>query len=197
MSWRRTARTWPTGRPAFIVGGPAKSGRSTVLATMTRSFLAAGTQVVLVTPRPSPLRALAAEPGVLRLFEGPELPGEALRQALGELTGPGVVIIDDAEVLRDCDAADDLRKIVNFGGNDQRGLVFGGNAEDICGGFSGWQVEARRARRGCLLTPQQITDGELIGTRLSRSMIGEPVRPGKALLNVGDGNLITVAVPVG
>jgi DNA segregation ATPase FtsK/SpoIIIE, S-DNA-T family len=185
------------GPPAFIVGGPAKSGRSTVLATMTRSFLAAGTQVVLVTPRPSPLRALAAEPGVLRLFEGPELPGEGLREALAALTGPGVVIIDDAEVLRDCDAADDLRKIVNFGGNDQRGLVFGGNAEDICGGFSGWQVEARRARRGCLLTPQQITDGDLIGTRLSRSMIGEPVRPGKALLNVGDGNLITVAVPVG
>jgi DNA segregation ATPase FtsK/SpoIIIE, S-DNA-T family len=185
------------GPPAFIVGGPAKSGRSTVLATMTRSFLAAGTQVILVTPRPSPLRALAAEPGVLRLFEGPDLPGAALREVLGDFTGPGVVIMDDAEVLRDCDAADELRKIVNFGGNDQRGLVFGGNAEDICGGFSGWQVEARRARRGCLLTPQQITDGDLIGTRLSRSMIGEPVRPGKALLNVGDGILITVAVPVG
>jgi S-DNA-T family DNA segregation ATPase FtsK/SpoIIIE len=185
------------GPPAFIVGGPAKSGRSTVLATMARSFLAAGTQVVLVTPRPSPLRALAPEPGVRHLFEGPELPGEALREVLGELTGPGVVIIDDAEVLRDCDAADELRKIVNFGGNEQRGLVFGGNAEDICAGFSGWQVEARRARRGCLLTPQQITDGDLIGTRLSRSMIGEPVRPGKALLNVGDGILITVAVPVG
>ena len=61
------------GLPAFIVGGPAKSGRSTVLATMARSFLTAGTQVVLVTPRPSPLRALATEPGVLRLFEGTEL----------------------------------------------------------------------------------------------------------------------------
>jgi S-DNA-T family DNA segregation ATPase FtsK/SpoIIIE len=185
------------GPPAFIVGGPAKSGRSTVLATMARSFLVAGARVILVTPRPSPLRALAAEPGVIRLFEGPDLPGDGLRAALGELAGPGVVIIDDAEVLRDCDAADDLRQIISFGGNEQRGLVFGGNAEDICAGFSGWQVEARRARRGCLLSPQQITDGDLIGTRLTRSMIGEPVRPGKALLNAGDGHLRTVAVPAG
>ena len=34
------------GLPAFIVAGPSGAGRSTVLVAMTRSFLAAGTQVV-------------------------------------------------------------------------------------------------------------------------------------------------------
>ena len=53
--------------------------------------------------------------------------------------------------------------------NEQRALVFGGNAEDMCAGFSGWQVEARRARRGCLLSPQPISDGDLVGVRLARS----------------------------
>ena len=33
--------------------------------------------------------------------------------------------------------------------------------------------------------------------RLPRSVTGEPVRPGRALLNTGDGNLVTVTVPSG
>ena len=60
----------------------------------------------------------------------------------------------------------------------------------------GWQVDAKRARRGCLLSPQQITDGDLIGTRLQRSLIGEPIKPGRALLNTGNGMIMTVAVPL-
>jgi S-DNA-T family DNA segregation ATPase FtsK/SpoIIIE len=56
-------------------------------------------------------------------------------------------------------------------------------------------VEARRARRGCLIAPQTLPEGDLIGVRLTRSMTGESPKPGRALLNVGDGNLITVTVP--
>jgi S-DNA-T family DNA segregation ATPase FtsK/SpoIIIE len=164
---------------------------------MARSFLAAGTRVVLVTPRPSPLRALGTDPGVLRLFEGTGLDGGELKTALEQARGPAVVIIDDAEVLRDCDAADELREIISFGAERQRALVFGGNSEDLCSGFSGWQVDAKRARRGCLLSPQSISDGDLVGVRLARSALGEPVRAGRALLSTGDGSLITVAVPVG
>ncbi len=35
------------GVPAFIVAGPPKSGRSTILVSMARSFLAGGTPMVL------------------------------------------------------------------------------------------------------------------------------------------------------
>jgi len=184
------------GMPAFIAGGPAKSGRSSVLVAMARSFLASGAQLIVVAPRPSPLRSLGGLPGVVRVFDGTGLPAGEFAAAIGEFSGPGVVVIDDAEVLRECDAAEELKKLIAFGGDQRRALVFGGNSEDLCAGFGGWQVEARRARRGCLLSPQQITDGDLIGTRLQRSLIGEPVRPGRALLNTGDGKLVTVAVPL-
>jgi S-DNA-T family DNA segregation ATPase FtsK/SpoIIIE len=185
------------GMPVFLVGGPAKSGRSTVLVSMARSFLAAGTRLIIVTPRPSPLRALAAAPGVVRVFDGPDLGAGEFAAALGDLTGPGVVMIDDAELHRDCDAGAELSKLISFGADAGHGLVIGGDSEALGAGFGGWQVEARRSRRGCLLAPQTLPEGDLIGVRLSRGMTGEPVKPGRALLNTGDGNLVTVTVPVG
>ena len=185
------------GVPVFIVAGPAKSGRSTVLMAMARSLLAAGTQLIVVTPRPSPLRSLATAPGAVAVFEGPGLGAAEFAGAVGSFTGPGVVIIDDAEQHRDCDAEAELSKLISFGADAGHALVIGGDAEALSGGFGGWHVEARRARRGCLIAPQSLPEGDLIGVRLPRSVTGEPVRPGRALLNVGDGNLLTVTVPGG
>jgi DNA segregation ATPase FtsK/SpoIIIE, S-DNA-T family len=184
-----------SGLPCFIVAGPAKSGRSTILLSMARSFLAAGTPVVLAAPRPSPLRALAGAPGVLGLFDRPELGEAELAGALASFTGPGVVLVDDAELLRDCGAAGELSRLVALGGDAGRALVLGGDAESIGVGFTGWQVEAKRARRGCLTAPSTIPDGDLIGVRLSRDVLGQPPRPGRCLLHTGDGKLTTVSVP--
>ena len=156
-----------SGVPCFIVAGPAKSGRSTILLSMARSFLAAGTPVVLAAPRPSPLRSLVGTPGVLGLFDRPELGEEELAGTLVSFSGPGVVLIDDAEILRDCDAASELSRLIAFGGEGGRALVLAGDAETVGIGFSGWQVEAKRARRGCLTAPSTIPEGDLIGVRLT------------------------------
>jgi DNA segregation ATPase FtsK/SpoIIIE, S-DNA-T family len=45
--------------------------------------------------------------------------------------------------------------------------------------------------------PQDFTDGDLIGTRIPRDLLGRPVQPGRGLLHLGDGQLITVQVPAG
>jgi S-DNA-T family DNA segregation ATPase FtsK/SpoIIIE len=184
------------GAPCFIVAGPAKSGRSTILLSMARSLLAAGTPVVLATPRPSPLRTLAGAPGVLRLFDTPTLGAEELATALGSSRGPGVVLIDDAELLRDCDAGSELSRLIAFGADAGQALVFAGESASIGIGFGGWQVEAKRARRGCLTAPSALPEGDLIGLRLPRDLVGQPPRPGRCLLNSGDGTLVTVTVPV-
>jgi S-DNA-T family DNA segregation ATPase FtsK/SpoIIIE len=163
---------------------------------MAQSFLAGGSRVILVTPRPSPLRALASAPGVVRLFEGTDLDEEQFAGTLAEVSGPCVVVMDDAEVLRDCDASSELSRLIALGADSGRALVFGGNAENLGMGFGGWQIEAKRARRGCLIAPSTLPEGDLIGVRLSHGMLGQPARPGRCLLNVGDGTLVTVTVPM-
>jgi S-DNA-T family DNA segregation ATPase FtsK/SpoIIIE len=184
------------GPNTFVVAGPPKSGRSTVLLTMARSFLAAGAQVIVAAPRPSPLRELAGQPGVCAIFDGSELMGEELTAALDSVGGPTAVVVDDAELLRDCDAKDVLRGLVRTGIDRERALVLGGNADDICNGFTGWQVDAKKARQGALLCPQNVTDGDLVGVRVPRSLLGGPVQPGRALIHLGDGELVTVQVPI-
>ena len=183
------------GVPAFIVAGPARSGRSAVLVSMTRSFVAGGAQVVLVTPRSSPLRSLASLPGVIKSFEEPALGEEEFAAALAALTGPGVVVIDDADLVLDCEAGGELSRLVSRGAERPLALVVAGDSEVLAGGFGGWHVDARRARRGCLTAPQSLPEGDLVGVRLTHAQIGHAVKPGRALLHLGDGNLVTVAVP--
>ena len=185
-----------TGVPAFAVGGPAKSGRSTMLVTMLRSALEHGQQAILLAPRTSPLRALAGTPGIIEVFTTTDVSANALADALALATDRTLIAIDDAGALRDCDASGELRDVLRTG--EQRGLaiVFAGDPEDLGAGFSGWLVDARRSRRGALLSPQNRTDGDLIGIRLDRTAVGRPVQPGRALLHVGDGEPIMVQVPV-
>ena len=97
-----------------------------------------------------------------------------------------MVLIDDAELLRECDAADVLRSVMRSGDDRPQGLVIAGGADDICTGFSGWQIDVKKSRQGALLSPQGPTDGDLIGVRLPRSIVGGPVVPGRALLHLGD-----------
>jgi S-DNA-T family DNA segregation ATPase FtsK/SpoIIIE len=185
------------GLPAFVIGGPGKSGRSTLLLTLARSFQQQGVKLVVAAPRPSPMRELAGGEGVLRMFTGSDIPADELSQALEEADGaPLVVLVDDAELLRDCEAKDVLKEIIARGADRGRAVVIAGGEEDICSGFSGWQVDAKKARRGVLLSPQQTMSGELIGMRLSRSSVGGQVTPGRALLHTGDGEPKTVTVPL-
>ena len=183
------------GTPGFIIAGPGRSGRSTILLAMTRSLLSGGTQVIVVAPRSSPLRSLAGHPGVTRSFEQSDLGTDELAAALAVLTGPGAVVIDDADLLADCEAGPELSKIITRSAGRSLALVLAGDPDTLASGFSGWLADARRSRRGCLTAPQTLPEGDLIGVRLPRDCIGRPPRPGRALLNAGDGALVTIAVP--
>jgi S-DNA-T family DNA segregation ATPase FtsK/SpoIIIE len=164
---------------------------------MTRSLLAGEAQAILVTPRPSPLRSLAGAAGVTHSFEQSDLGQDELSAALAEITGPGVVVIDDADLLADCEAGGELSKIITRGAGRSLALVLAGDPDSLASGFGGWLADARRARRGCLTAPQALPEGELVGVRLRHAQLGNPTRAGRALLNIGDGNLVTVTVPVG
>ncbi|QFR97929.1 cell division protein FtsK [Streptomyces tsukubensis] len=186
------------GVPTFVVAGPAKSGRSTTLLNLARSYLAQGVRLVVAAPRPSPLRELAGHEQVVRVFTDDDIESDDFDEAVGSASPrePIVVIVDDGEVLEDCDAERSLKRLVQRGTERGLALVIGGDEEEVCGGFSGWQVEAKKGRRGILLSPQDSSSGELIGIRTTRSMVGGPIVPGKGMLHLGGGEHVTVTTPV-
>ncbi|MFJ8085075.1 FtsK/SpoIIIE domain-containing protein [Streptomyces sp. NPDC096205] len=187
------------GVPAFVIAGPAKSGRSTVLMNFAQSYLRQGVRLVIAAPRQSPLRQLDGTEGVLKVFTGDDIDEDEFEELIDDAEpstdAPVAVLIDDAEILDDADAASQLKKVVSRGAERGLALVIAGDEEDVCSGFSGWQVDAKKARRGILLSPQESSSGDLIGLRLSRSLVGGQVAPGKGMLHLGDGELRTVVVP--
>ncbi|WP_405506922.1 FtsK/SpoIIIE domain-containing protein [Streptomyces purpurascens] len=185
------------GVPAFVVAGPAKSGRSTVLWNFAQSFLAQGTRLVIAAPRQSPLRQLDGAEGVLKVFTGDDIDEDEFEELIDQasLEEPIAVLIDDGEILEDCDAESQMKKLVSRGAERGLAMVIAGDEEDVCSGFSGWQVDAKKARRGILLSPQESSSGDLVGVRLNRSMVGGQVAPGKGMLHLGDGELRTVVIP--
>ncbi|MXM62467.1 cell division protein FtsK [Streptomyces sp. HUCO-GS316] len=185
------------GVPTFVIAGPAKSGRSTVLMNFARSFLNQGIRLVVAAPRQSPLRRLDGTDGVLKVFTGDDIDEDDFEELIDQasLEEPIAVLVDDGEILEDCDAESQMKRIVSRGAERGLALVIAGDEEDVCSGFSGWQVDAKKGRRGILLSPQESSSGDLIGVRLSRSMVGGQVAPGKGMLHLGDGELRTVVVP--
>ncbi|KAB1144189.1 cell division protein FtsK [Streptomyces luteolifulvus] len=185
------------GVPTFVIAGPAKSGRSTVLMNFARSFLNQGIRLVVAAPRQSPLRQLDGTDGVLKVFTGDDIDEDDFEELIDQasLEEPIAVLVDDGEILEDCDAESQMKRIVSRGAERGLALVIAGDEEDVCSGFSGWQVDAKKGRRGILLSPQESSSGDLIGVRLSRSMVGGQVAPGKGMLHLGDGELRTVVVP--
>ncbi|MFE9648085.1 FtsK/SpoIIIE domain-containing protein [Streptomyces sp. NPDC006365] len=185
------------GVPAFVIAGPAKSGRSTALMNLAQSYLAQGVRLVIATPRQSPLRQLDGADGVLKVYTGDDIDEDDFEEIIesASMDEPIAVLVDDGEILEDCDAGPQMKRIVQRGAERGLALVIGGDEEDVCSGFSGWQVDAKKSRRGLLLSPQESSSGDLIGLRMSRSMVGGQIAPGKGLLHLGDGELRTVVIP--
>ena len=179
----------------FVVAGPARSGRSTLLAVMARSLLRGGSELVLVCPRSSPLRELADAPGVRAMVTSADLTEEDIRPHLEPDGTPVVLIIDDGEMVMDSPAKLWLRTYIRSAGDNRRALILGGNSAEICAGFAGWQVDVKKNRRGALLSPQNTVDGDLLGVRVARSMVSARVSPGRALAHLGTGDLLTLQIP--
>jgi DNA segregation ATPase FtsK/SpoIIIE, S-DNA-T family len=185
------------GGRAFIIAGPPKSGRSTLLRNIAETYLSKGVRLVISTPRRSPLSELEGREGVLRVLTGTKLGAEEVQEALASATpdDPVVMLMDDAEDLRRCDAGDELKSVITRGAERGTAIVLAGDAEEVGSGISGWQPEAKKARRGVLLSPRSHRHGDLIGAKLPRSAAVEKVQPGSGILHLGDGTPVTVKIP--
>ncbi|HEU4490999.1 MAG TPA: FtsK/SpoIIIE domain-containing protein, partial [Jiangellales bacterium] len=182
--------------PAFLVGGPPGSGRSSALAVMAVSVLDGGGQVLLVAPRRSPLRHLAGRPGVRAVLTG--VVGDEARLQL-EVTaaaaiGPLVVLVDDAELVVEGTLGAVLGDYLSACRDGDCALVLAGTPNDLQAGFRGVVAEARKGRTGLLLSPEGALDGDLLGVRLPRAL-ATPGPLGRGVL-VLRGALTAVQVPL-
>jgi S-DNA-T family DNA segregation ATPase FtsK/SpoIIIE len=121
---------------------------------------------------------------------------DAVRAALEGLPGPKVVVIDDADLLMSPTADKVLKEIVVSGRDHGLGLVFAASSDSFQSGMSGWAAAARRSRRGVLLEPRSLTEGELIGVRLGPSVIRAVPRVGRGWMTGASGAPVAVQVPL-
>ncbi|MGC0421742.1 FtsK/SpoIIIE domain-containing protein [Embleya sp. AB8] len=182
------------GGGSFMVAGPPRTGRSTTLAAMSVSLLMGGTQLIVITPRDSQLRKLAAH-NLAQVLTDPDPSPEMLTEALAAVDGkPVVVVVDDADLLLGAAADSVLRRIATSGRDHGQGLLLAGLAESMSS--LGWVGMARRSRRGLLLGPKTLGEADLIGARLSAEQVRAPLGPGRGWTAGDAGAAIAVQVPL-
>ncbi|MEU6348470.1 FtsK/SpoIIIE domain-containing protein [Streptomyces sp. NPDC047072] len=179
---------------SFMVAGPPRTGRSTTLASMAVSLLLGGTSLIVVTPRESQLRQLAAH-DLAQVIADPDPSAEAVTEALKAVEGrPAVVVVDDADLLLSCRADKVLRQVAAAGRDRRLGLLLAGLPESMSS--LGWVGMARRSRRGILLGPKSIAEGDLIGVRVSAEQVRTPLPAGRGWTAGESGTAIMVQVPM-
>jgi DNA segregation ATPase FtsK/SpoIIIE, S-DNA-T family len=170
--------------PGLTIAGPPRSGRSSTLVTMATWLLEAGTPVLALTPRRSPLRSLQGRGGVIGVLDGEATP-EAVTAAVAGLD-QFVVLVDDAELLFNGPLSAPLEKILASGRDGDHGLIIAGATGDLTRAYSGFIKEALKSRCGVLTAVDSPGDGDLFGVRLPRNAGPGPlgrgllVRPGTA-----------------
>jgi DNA segregation ATPase FtsK/SpoIIIE, S-DNA-T family len=173
--------------PGAVVAGPPRSGRSSALVTAARSLMAAGTPVVAVAPRRSPLRDLQ---GALAVLDGNATELHEL------LTGHSryVVVVDDAELVSpDSPLGTALEETLRSGRDGEHGMIIAGATADLATAYRGFVAEARKARTGLLLAVQSPADGDLFTIRLPRGAVGGPQGRG-LLITLGTATPIQAAI---
>ncbi|MGL4175649.1 MAG: FtsK/SpoIIIE domain-containing protein [Dermatophilaceae bacterium] len=179
----------------FLVAGPPRSGRTAALCVMTESLLRHDTEVVIGAPLRSRLRDFEGRPGVRGVLTDEDPSPDELADLLDPGNDPVALVVDDAELWRDITARDWLRSFVRRAPERRRAVVIGGDSAAVGLGFSGWQVDIKKNRRGALLSPQNLSDGELVGLRVPRSQLATRVVVGAAKVHLGDGTLRSVQLP--
>jgi DNA segregation ATPase FtsK/SpoIIIE, S-DNA-T family len=148
-----------------LIGGTARSGKSSLLLALGQSLRGAQTpqgavQVWGLCDRRSPLATADLD----RVAVGAdELP--VLLASLRMERGPVVLLVDDAERFEDSD-----QSLANLVAAGQTGLLIiaAGRSADLRSLYSHWTKTLRKARLGVVLQPDIDYDGELLGVSLPR-----------------------------
>jgi len=140
-----------------LITGPARSGKSTALATVAAVARAAYPQLSIsaLLPRRSPLAGCRSLDRVLAEDQLARFIDEACMRLL---------LVDDAELVDDCSLLSELVR----GRQPDMHIVAAGSADALRALYGHWTQDVRRSRIGCALRPNVAADGDLWQTALPR-----------------------------
>ena len=175
------------------MAGPPKSGKTGVLRFVVRAATSAGVPVLGLCVSDTALSAdLADLDALVRTGDTDE---EALVERLRGLGEGAVVVVDDADALKESPLSPALLAMVQQARGKQWRVLLAGTVAELGTGYSGWTYEARKSRQGLLLSPQAMGDGDLYSVRLMRSALMPRVHPGRGLVVDAGGGQQLVQVP--
>ncbi len=155
--------------PAVVVAGEAGTGRSTTLLSMARALHAGGAEVLGICPRHS----------VLGDGPWPALRPDDPTLAARLRSGPGCVLVDDADLLSGSPVDALLDELVRR--RSTTAVVLAGTPSALVGSYRGVVASVRAARTGLLLSPTGSADGEVLGVRVQPP---DRLVPGRGVLVV-------------
>lgn len=180
-----------TASPALVLG-PPRSGRTSTLLFLARWAQATGRGVLAFTPVANALSEELGEAAVVGTDQEPAAVVERLRST----PDGALVLVDDGELLREGPLAPVLLAVIRQGRDRGFATVVAGGVSELSSGFSGWTVEARKGRKGLLLSPQEALWADVFGGRVARTSLVARVTPGRGVLFPGNGDQVGVQVPL-
>jgi DNA segregation ATPase FtsK/SpoIIIE, S-DNA-T family len=167
----------------FLVAGPPRSGRSTVLRTIMIQLSRMPRLIVAAAGSRSPVIAMTRAHDVTTLDPDDEA-GLAIDEMQARLSAgqPVTLLIDDTELFGDGPVGERLAGLIR-GAPSPLDVFATGRVDDLALTFGGVAAEMRRARTGLLLQPGP-GDGDLFGLRLPFHRSQDP--PGRGLLVAPD-----------
>lgn len=184
----------PELTPTLLVAGPARSGRTNTLRVIAAAAAAHGWRLTVITPRDNALTEHAAALGATVLTDPATITEQSLTPLIDDARH--LLLVDDVELTRDMPAEAWLKQIIPTLIDHQAAIVIAGTLGDVATGFSSWRVEIRKNQQGILLDPQQLTDGDLIGTRITRAEINAEAPAGRGWANLAGTGLRAVQIPL-
>ena len=170
---------------SLLVCGPRGSGRTNTLALIAAQ-LAATANVVTVRTRDRDTDPVAALRALLV-----DLGSDAASGPVGTT----VVLVDDADLLVDGDAAAALDGLAKLAGRRPVRIVAACDMFTVTRSFAPWVAELKRSRRAVLLQPSIANDGDAFGVRL-RARPGSTFPPGRGyVVERGEATLLQCARP--
>ncbi len=178
--------------PVFVALGPARSGRTTALHTVTAGLVAAqpGVEAYLLAPRRTALLDAPWWREVGRGVDGCDTLARKLEDVLRERQASGagpdsagpdgagagsaggippwLVVVDDGDELVDTLGANSLVTLVRRGRDLGLVLVVALQTHTAHRAFGGWVTEIRKAKHAIVLDPAVDIDGDLFGVRFPR-----------------------------